>query len=472
MRRLVFMMVVLLQGFLVAGSAGAAERVALIFGNSDYQNAPRLPNPGNDATDVAAAFSRLGFSVTLIRNGTFDAMRRGLLNFAQQTPSADIAVVYFAGHGMEIRDENWLIPVDAELRMDFSASQEAVSLGSILPIASRARKLGLIILDACRDNPFSKQLQMSQPGRALPARGFVAVEPPGSVLVVFAAKHGTTADDGSGRNSPFTAALLHNLETPGLEINYLFRKIHDEVYSATRQQQEPYVYGTLSSEPIYLKPAEVSRSPAEVALAWSAVKDTQDPVELETFLKQFGDNDFYAALARNRLSQLRSRPASPAPPATAAAPAPPATAAAPAQPATPDALAQPATRAEPNARVATAPNPPPNDPATADNGILGHWTWRSQCPIFGSFHGDMTLTQSDNKLAGVNTDAGEGNRRQMFDVRFNSDTISFRIKVPSGSTQRWTGNLSRRRNGQYQLQGDINDSRFSMGSCSWVATKG
>jgi uncharacterized caspase-like protein len=96
-------------------------------------------------------------------------MRRSLLNFAQQMPTADIAVVYFAGHGMEIRDKNWLIPVDAELRRDFSAGQEAISLGSVLSIASKARKLGLIILDACRDNPFGRQLQMSQ-GRAAEQR--------------------------------------------------------------------------------------------------------------------------------------------------------------------------------------------------------------------------------------------------------------------------------------------------------------
>ena len=146
-----------------AAQAAAAGRFALVIGNGDYQNAPRLANPVNDARDVAAAFERLGFSVKLLGNGTFDAMRRALLEFAPQAQAAEIAVVFFAGHGMEIRDENWLIPVDAEMKMDIATGQEAVSLGSILPIVSRARKLGLVMLDACRDNPFSKQLQMSQP---------------------------------------------------------------------------------------------------------------------------------------------------------------------------------------------------------------------------------------------------------------------------------------------------------------------
>ena len=178
MRRLLLLAIVLWQSFFLVVRAEAAERVALVFGNSDYQNAPQLPNPANDASDVAAAFERLGFTVKLIRNGTFDVMRRGLLEFAQQTQGADIAVLFFAGHGLEIRDENWLIPVDAELRMDVSASQEAVGLGSIMPIVSKARKLGLVILDACRDNPFGRQMQMSQTGRALASRGLLPIEPP------------------------------------------------------------------------------------------------------------------------------------------------------------------------------------------------------------------------------------------------------------------------------------------------------
>ncbi len=461
MRRLFLLAIIAWQSLFLAANADAAERVALVFGNGDYQNAPRLPNPVNDATDVAAAFARLGFSVQLVKNASFDAMRRALLSFSQQAPSADIAVVYFAGHGMEIRDENWLIPVDAELRMDVSAGQEAISLGSVVPIASRAKRLGLIILDACRDNPFSRQIQMSQPGRALASRGFVPVEPPSSVLVAFAAKHGTTAADGAGRNSPFTSALLHNLETPGLEINYLFRNIHDEVYAATQQQQEPYVYGTLSKEPIYLKPAatpqagsQETRGSGDVALAWSAVKDSADPTDLETFLGHFGGDPFYSALARNRLNQLKSR-----------------SAAAPAAASTPISPPPPVTRVEQTAKLDTPPAPE-SDIRSADNAILGRWAWRSQCPIFGSFHGDMTFARSEKKgLTGVNTDEGQGDRREIFDARFKDETISFRIKVDGGATQHWRGNLSRSKNGQYLFQGTATDSRFSIRGCTWTATK-
>jgi uncharacterized caspase-like protein len=317
MRRLLLLAIVLWQSLFLVVRAEAAERVALIFGNSDYQNAPRLANPANDASDVAAAFERLGFQVKLIKNGTFDVMRRGLLDFAQQAQGADIAVLYFAGHGLEIRDENWLIPVDAELRMDVSASQEAVGLGSIMPIVSKARKLGLVILDACRDNPFGRQMQASQTGRALASRGLLPIEPPNSVLVAFAAKHGTVADDGFGRNSPFTTALLHNLEVPGLEINYLFRNVHDEVFGATGQRQEPYVYGTLSREPIYLKaPAQAAPSlESEAAQTWDAVKGSNSPDVLNKFIERYGTT-VHGALARERLAAIVENPPAAAKPET------------------------------------------------------------------------------------------------------------------------------------------------------------
>jgi uncharacterized caspase-like protein len=345
MCRLLLLAIFLSQSLSLVARAEAAERVALILGNGDYQNAARLPNPVNDATDVAAAFWRLGFSVQLIKNGTFDTMRRGLRDFTLQARSADIAVVYFAGHGMEIRDENWLIPVDAQLALDASANQEAISLGGIIPIVSGAKRLGLVILDACRDNPFSRQMLLSQPGRTLAPRGLIPVEPPSSVLVAFAAKHGTTADDGAGRNSPFTTALLHNLEVPGLEINYLFRNIHDEVYGATQRHQEPYVYGTLSKDPIYLKVASYSQPVAptqpvnpiaqdaqatslsnsassEAERAWALTKDTTSRGVLQAYINRFG-NTAYGEMANARLKELEQSGQKPQDKVALAAPPPP-----------------------------------------------------------------------------------------------------------------------------------------------------
>lgn len=241
-------------------SARAETRVALVIGNGIYRNVAILPNPTNDADDVAASLERLGFAIRRVTNGSFEEMRRALRDFVPLAQRSEMALVYFAGHGMEIAGENWLIPVDAELITDIAADQEAISLRTLLQIVGGASKVGLVILDACRNNPFAARMQRSVAVRAVD-RGLVRVEPTGSVLVAYAAKEGTTASDGTGRNSPFTRALLHNIETPGLEINYLFRNIRDEVIRATNQRQEPFVYGSLSREEIYLKPADKLSAP-------------------------------------------------------------------------------------------------------------------------------------------------------------------------------------------------------------------
>ena len=238
--------------FLAIPDASAQGRVALVIGNSTYSNKPVLVNPQNDANDVAAALERLSFAVTRVENGDFNTMRRAILSFGQRTRGAEIAVVFYAGHGMEIGGENWLIPTDAELKTDIGVDQEAIGLKSLMLSVSSAAKLGLVILDACRDNPFAVKMQRSMRTRSVD-RGLVRIEPTGSVLVAYAAKDGTVANDGVGRNSPFTTALLRHIETPGLEVSFLFRNVRDDVLSATGREQEPFVYGSLSRDPIYFK---------------------------------------------------------------------------------------------------------------------------------------------------------------------------------------------------------------------------
>ena len=143
-----------LTRFAVSPAVADGKRVALVIGNSTYRNVPTLPNPANDAADVAAALNRLGFVVTLVTNASFDQMRRGLISLGRDAAGADMAAVFFAGHGMEISGENWLIPVDAELKKDTDAANEAVSLRSAILQVSNTTSLGLVILDACRNNPF------------------------------------------------------------------------------------------------------------------------------------------------------------------------------------------------------------------------------------------------------------------------------------------------------------------------------
>ncbi|MGY4502961.1 hypothetical protein ACVWYH_006918 [Bradyrhizobium sp. GM24.11] len=237
-----------------SSTAAAAEgrRVALVIGNGAYRNVPALLNPPNDASDIAAALKRLGFTVSLATNAGFDDMRRGLIALGRDAAGADMAVVYFAGHGMEINGENWLIPIDAQLNRDTDAANEAINLQSVMLQVSNTTSLGLVILDACRNNPFGARMKRSIATRAATMSGLGRIEPVGNVLVAYAARDGTTALDGDARNSPFAAALLRNIEAPGVEVTFMFRTVRDDVMEATRNEQQPFVYGSLSRKAIYL----------------------------------------------------------------------------------------------------------------------------------------------------------------------------------------------------------------------------
>jgi uncharacterized caspase-like protein len=218
----------------------ATERVALVIGNGVYQKVPTLPNPPRDATDIGGALERLHFKVIRLSNASAAEMRKAIVDFGRAADGAEMAVVFYAGHGMEAGGENWLIPTDAELRSETDVESEAISLRSISLQVSKAHQLGLIILDACRNNPFAAKMKRSLSTRAV-ARGLAPTEPTDNVLVAYAARDGTTASDGDGRNSPFTTALLRNIETPGLEISFLFRRVRDDVMSATKREQQPFV---------------------------------------------------------------------------------------------------------------------------------------------------------------------------------------------------------------------------------------
>jgi hypothetical protein len=233
--------------------ARAENRMALVIGNSAYQNVPTLTNPVNDATDIAASLKRLDFEVRILIDARFDEIRRALISFGQLARGAEFAVIYFAGHGMEVGGENWLIPIDAQLANDLDVPNETIGLQSLMRAVSNASRLGLVVLDACRSNPFLPKMQQTNLTRAV-ARGFTRVEPNDNVLVAYSARDGTTAIDGAGRNSPFTGSLLKNIETPGLDVRFLFAGVRDEVMAATNRQQQPFIYGSLSRETISLKP--------------------------------------------------------------------------------------------------------------------------------------------------------------------------------------------------------------------------
>ncbi|WP_324418272.1 tetratricopeptide repeat protein [Bradyrhizobium sp.] len=224
------------------------RRIALVIGNSAYKNVAALPNPVNDASLVADVLKRTGFETVIsLTNLRKDDLVSALRDFAARAETADWAVVYYAGHGMEVGGINYLIPTDARITADRDIGFEAVALEQVLNAAERARKLRLVILDACRDNPFANQMKrtLTVASRSV-SRGLAAVEPEAGTLVVYAAKDGETALDGDGTNSPFTSAFVRNLPTPGVEVRRLFDFVRDDVMEATGRRQKPFSYGSIS----------------------------------------------------------------------------------------------------------------------------------------------------------------------------------------------------------------------------------
>ncbi len=224
------------------------RRVALIIGNSRYQHVSFLPNPGNDAELLASTLRSTGFqSVTVKNNLTREQTIRALREFARTADSADWAVVYFSGHGIEFGGVNYLIPVDAQLKIDRDIEFEAVDVGKVINAIEGAKKLRLVILDACRNNPFASQMRRSVATRSI-GRGLARVEPEAGTLIVYAAKHGEVALDGDSTNSPFAESLVKRIQQkPAIEMRRLFDYVRDDVMATTQRRQQPFKYGSLSA---------------------------------------------------------------------------------------------------------------------------------------------------------------------------------------------------------------------------------
>jgi uncharacterized caspase-like protein len=301
----------------VSQPALAEKRVALVIGNSAYQNVAPLANPVNDSTRIAATLKDAGFDVVDSRRDLpAAATKRALRDFADRARDADIAVVYYAGHGIEVNGSNYLIPVDARLERDTDIYDEALSLDRILIAIEPAKKLRLVILDACRDNPFAKSMKRTVATRAI-GRGLAMVEPTSpNVLIAYSAKAGSTAVDGDGSNSPFTLALTQHIAKPGLDVRRAFGFVRDAVLKSTGNQQEPFVYGSLGGEDVPLvaapnaAPAPAASAPAPALNAQAeARRDYELALQLgnrnalEAFLRQYPDG-FYASLAKLQLDKI------------------------------------------------------------------------------------------------------------------------------------------------------------------------
>lgn len=221
------------------------RKVALIVGNGAYKNVAPLANPPRDAKLIASTFRELGFAtVTVAPDLGRDKFFAALHEFGVEAEKADWAVVYYAGHGMEIGGVNYLIPVDARLKADSDAETQAVALEQVIASVAGAKKLRLVMLDACRDNPFEKTMQRTI-ALKLVNRGFSNIEPEAGFMVVYAAKHGETALDGDSQNSPFATVLARVIKEPKLEVRKLFDVVRDDVWKATNRAQQPFTYGSL-----------------------------------------------------------------------------------------------------------------------------------------------------------------------------------------------------------------------------------
>lgn len=289
-----------------ADPARADKRVALVIGISKYQQVPPLPNPARDADAIGALFNKAGFDVVENERdlGIAD-LRRVIREFSQKARDADIAVVYYAGHGIEVDASNYLVAADARLSNDFDVEDETVSLDRVLKALDSAKRLRLIILDACRDNPFTKSMKRTIASRSI-GRGLARIEPTSSnTLVAFAAKAGAVADDGDGENSQFAQALVKYIAEPGLDLRLALGRVRDEVLQKTGNRQEPFVYGSLGGDTLALVP----QAPKPVDTEADAGIDYELAAQIGT--KEVWDsfianhsNGFYANLARAQINKL------------------------------------------------------------------------------------------------------------------------------------------------------------------------
>lgn len=313
MRNLLRLCPLLLALALLFGAepAFAGKRVALVLANSAYQHAPSLTNPVNDGSVMAKTLKDAGFDIVDSRHD-LSALetRRVLRDFADATRDADIAVVYYAGHGIEVEGSNYLIPVDAKLERDTDVYDEALSLDRVLVAVEPAKQLRLVILDACRDNPFGKTMKRSVASRGI-GRGLAQVEPSSpNTLIAYSAKAGFTAQDGDGANSPFTVALSKHLTTPGLDVRRAFGFVRDDVLKSTGNKQEPFVYGSLGGADVPLVPVKVAAAASPVANPQADIRrDYELALQVgnraawDAFLAQHPDG-FYSSLAKLQLEKI------------------------------------------------------------------------------------------------------------------------------------------------------------------------
>ena len=317
MRTRLFGILVLIASLAAVSPAQAERRLALVLGNSDYLVGP-LDNPVNDAALITATLEATGFEVTQATNLGYRELQRAIVTFGRELAAAGedtVGMVYYAGHAVQANGENYLIPVDADLQDELDLDIQTLEVSTLMKSLDRAgNRLNMVVLDACRNNPFKS---ISRSG----TRGLAKVDAPQGTLVAYSTAPGNVALDGTGRNSPYTKALAKVLREPGLPVEQVFKKVRIEVMERTGQQQVPWESSSLTGdfffqdavpEPVAV-PQPSAPTPqnnpqqAEIAF-WTSIATSDDPTLFQSYLQAY-PNGLFSGIAEQRIAALQAEQA-------------------------------------------------------------------------------------------------------------------------------------------------------------------
>jgi uncharacterized caspase-like protein len=322
MLRAVVVAVCLLLGGRAAFAAAEENRVALVIGNGAYKHAHSLANPVNDANGMADALRQLGFAVVAVDDADRTAMVKALGQFRKQLHADGIGLFYYAGHGIQVRGKNYLVPTDADIADENDVGLLAIDLESVqYAMEDAGVRLSLYILDACRDDPFERKF------RSAGSRGLAPVDAARGSVIAFATAPGRTAADGNGDHGLFTGELLKTIAQPGLELEDVLKQTAAQVETQSGNQQTPWYNSAFHGHFYFKAPVTVNIAAPDNkdVVFWESIKESKDPADFQDFLKRYPKSDF-APLAQRRLDAqlkagetrmprpLRSRTHRPAPP--------------------------------------------------------------------------------------------------------------------------------------------------------------
>lgn len=292
-------------------NATNSKRVALVIGNGAYTNAPPLKNPPNDARDMAANLKTLGFEVSSGVNVSQREMKRLIREFGQKLKAGGNGLFYYAGHGVQARGRNYIIPIDADIQSEADVEDSGVDVGLVLNYMDDAQNgLNIVILDACRNNPFARSFRSA-------AEGLAQVDAPTGTLIAYATAPGRVAADGVGENGLYTSELLKAIRLPGLTATDMFMEVRREVMKRTGNKQVPWEASSLVGSfyfnappntterlPTSGKATETRVDPAAFELSyWESIKNSTDPEDFKAYLEKYPSGQF-AALAKNKIRSL------------------------------------------------------------------------------------------------------------------------------------------------------------------------